>query len=76
MPFATPLEPLSRAFFSSAARTAQPPRRNLLRRIVDAIVESNRRKAEREIARSIARNGGRFTDPLETDIAQRFGNKR
>jgi hypothetical protein len=42
--------------------------RNLLLRVVDAIRDSNRRKAEREIARYIERNGGRLTDTIERGI--------
>ena len=47
-------------------------RRGLFRRIIDAIAASNRRKAEREIARFIARNGGRITDSLEREIERTF----
>ena len=53
-----------------------PPRRCLFLRIVHGLVESNRREAERKFARYIARNGGRFTDPLESNIAQWFGCRR
>ena len=35
-------------------------KRNLLLRIVDAIGETNRRRAEREIALFLARHGGQF----------------
>src|SRR5215217_5723810 len=43
-------------------------RRGLFLRIVYAISESNRRKAEREIARFIARKGGRIADSLEREV--------
>jgi hypothetical protein len=49
------------------------PRRGFLLRIVDAVADSNRRKAEREIARFIERNGGRITDRLERAIEHRYG---
>ena len=58
-----------------------PPRRSaivnkvgILRRIfetiLDAMYESCRRKAEREIASFVARRGGRMTDDLEREMAR------
>ena len=76
MPIASPLAELLHPP-APARPAAQPevrPRRNAFQRIVDAVGESNRRKAEREIARYIARNGGQLTDRLEHDIARRFGS--
>ncbi|WP_046867194.1 hypothetical protein [Microvirga massiliensis] len=73
MPFVARFDAFSRA---SPPRAVRPPRRNLILRIVDAIAESNRRKAEQEVAGYIARNGSRFTDRLEVEIAQRFGSNR
>jgi hypothetical protein len=58
---------------TSPASNAQAKSRGLLGRIHDAIVASNQRKAEREIAEYIARNGGLLTDRLESDIVQHFG---
>ena len=52
----------------AAAERSAAGSRGFLLRIVDAIAESNRRKAEREIARFIARNGGELTDDLERRI--------
>jgi hypothetical protein len=49
-----------------------PSRRPLLLRIIDAVADSNRRKADREIERYIERNGGRLTDNLERDIERSF----
>jgi hypothetical protein len=40
-------------------------KRNLFLRIVDAIGETNRRRAEREIALFLARHGGRFPDSVD-----------
>lgn len=37
-------------------------------RVVNAVAESNRRKAEREIALYLHRSGGRLTDNLERSI--------
>jgi len=42
----------------------------LLRRIFDALVHSRQRQAEREIARHLARSGGRLTDSLEREMMQ------
>ncbi|MGE3067615.1 MAG: hypothetical protein AB7K67_18710 [Hyphomicrobiaceae bacterium] len=50
------------------------PRRALWRRFVDAMIESRRRQAEREIGYYIATHGGRLTDQIERDIA--FGNTK
>jgi hypothetical protein len=60
-----------------------PPQRNaiaktvgILRRIfgaiLDAMHESRRRQAEREIANFVARQGGRMTDDLEREMTRRL----
>jgi hypothetical protein len=54
---------------------APPARRPLVLRIVDAIAESNRRKASREIARFVARNGGCLTDAVERRIGASYGGR-
>ncbi|HEX2136258.1 MAG TPA: hypothetical protein VHG30_10190 [Microvirga sp.] len=54
----------------AGAEPGRAPRRGILLRIVDAIAESNRRKAEREIALFLARRGGQLTDDLERRIAR------
>ncbi len=46
-------------------RRRAPVKRGVLLRIVDAVAASNRRKAECEIAKFIARNGGTITDRVE-----------
>jgi hypothetical protein len=45
-------------------------RPNVLWRIFDAIVESRQKSADREIARHLARSGGRITDNIEREITQ------
>ena len=50
-------------------------RRPLFLRIVDAIARLNRRKADREIARVIARNGGLLTDAVERRIGASYGGR-
>jgi len=47
-------------------------RPGILRRIVDAVFESQRRQAEREIARYLERTGGRLTDDVELRMTQRL----
>jgi hypothetical protein len=52
MPFSLPL--------TTHSASTKPQKRNLLLRIVDAIGETNRRRAEREIARFVARHGSQL----------------
>ena len=44
--------------------------RGIWRRIFDAVYESRRRHAERDIARLINRSGGRITDDVEFQMSQ------
>jgi hypothetical protein len=44
----------------------------LLRRFLDAMIESRQRQVDREIARFIHDNGGKFTDNTEREIERRF----
>jgi hypothetical protein len=46
-------------------------RRGLLRRIFDAFVTSQQRRADRDIARYVSESG-RFTDDTEREIERRF----
>ena len=41
-------------------------------RVVNAVGEANRRRAEREVARAIRNSGGKFTDSLERGIERSF----
>jgi hypothetical protein len=54
------------------ARSAAAPRPGLLKRIADAVFESRRRQAERDIARFVASTGGRITDDIERQMTQRL----
>lgn len=54
----------------TGATTGRRP--GLLRRIVAAMQEARLRQAEREIALSLTRNGGKFTDEAEREIERRF----
>jgi hypothetical protein len=46
--------------------------RGLLRRLFDAIEQSNMRRAEREIERYMRISGFKFTDETEREIERRF----
>ena len=45
--------------------------RRLARRLTDALEAQHRREVDREIARLLARSGGRLTDSLEREIMQK-----
>ena len=44
----------------------------MLRRIFGAIFETRQEQIEREVARFVARSGGRITDDIERQIMQHF----
>ena len=70
-PFNNLFHPYSTSGATSSGAGKRP--RSFARRIVDAIAASNQRRAEREVARFIALNGGRLTDGLERQLAERLG---
>jgi hypothetical protein len=47
-------------------------KRGILRRIFGAIFETRQEQIEREVARFVARSGGRITDDIERQIMQHF----
>ena len=47
-------------------------RRGLMSRLLDAMMASRMRQAEREIAAFLENGGGRFTDETEREIERRF----
>ena len=51
---------------------AAPAERNrgLLGRFLDALIEARQREAEQQVARLLARSGGKFTDSLEREAAR------
>lgn len=61
-----------------AADTAAPSRRtSLWRQLLEAMIASQQRRAEREIAAYLASHGGVFTDDTEREIMRRIsGNAR
>jgi hypothetical protein len=48
------------------------PRKSLWRRVFDRMIESQQRRADREIARFVASHGGLFTDDMERQIMRRL----
>ncbi len=50
------------------AAVQQPERkRGLLSRFLDGLIEARHRGAEQQVARLLARSGGKFTDSLERE---------
>lgn len=60
--------PRGKAEPATSART----RKGLFRRFLDALHATRLQQAEREIARYMALNGGKFTDEVEREIERRF----
>jgi len=52
----------------AAVRTT--PQRGFFARVIDAVVQSPQRQAEREIARLLEHHGGKFTDETDRLIGQ------
>jgi site-specific recombinase XerC len=48
------------------------PQAGVLRRILDAFVESRQRQADKDMARFIVRSGGRLTDDIERRMMNRL----
>jgi hypothetical protein len=53
---------------------ATAPRRGLLSRLFNAIVDSRERQATRDAETYLARTGHRFTDSVERELNERFFN--
>ncbi|HZP74547.1 MAG TPA: hypothetical protein VFB45_00255 [Pseudolabrys sp.] len=56
----------------TAAPATQATRPGLLRRVYDAIVDAQQRRAQRDIERLVAGRAGIFNDALEMEIGQRL----
>ena len=52
---------------AEVAAHAPERKRGLLGRFLDALIETRQREAERQVARLLARSGGKFTDSLERE---------
>ena len=67
--------PRSLAFTDPSSAKTQvktPAKRGFWRRLLDAVAESNRLRAEREITLYLRHSGGKFTDETEREIERRF----
>jgi hypothetical protein len=65
------LAPREMAFSKAdAVRAVRKP--SLFSRLIDALMVARTRAAEREIARYLRGNGGKFTDESEREIERRF----
>ena len=53
-------------------QTLRPPRRGFFRKLVDAMMASQQRRADIEIARYLRDRGGRLNDETEREIERRF----
>jgi len=60
----------------AAPADAKPVRKPFWSRLFDAIVESQQRRAEREIARYLATHGHLLTDETEREIMRRLSGRR
>jgi len=60
-----------------AVETAPGARKSMWRRMIDAILVAQQRRADREIGLYLASHGGLFTDDVEREIMRRLsGNSR
>jgi len=59
-------------FEKSSVQPAAPAKRGVLRRFLDAVMESRQRQADREIGRFLHDRGSKFTDEVEREIERRF----
>ena len=58
-------------FAPARPETEKAPRKSFWRRFGDALIESQQRRADREIARFLASHGGLITDEMEREIMRR-----
>lgn len=67
----------NRSAASAVPADDRPARKSIWRRMFDALVETQQRRAEREIARYLASHGGLMTDGMEREMMRRLtGNSR
>ena len=57
---------------AEVAEHAPERKRGLLGRFLDSLIEARHREAEQQVARLLARSGGKFTDSLEREAERTF----
>ena len=57
---------------ATATEAGKPPRKSFWRRVHEAVMASQQRRADREIAAFLHRHGGLLTDDMEREIMQRL----
>jgi hypothetical protein len=65
--FQAPAEP-----YRPTAGVSEPPRRGLLRRFFDAIMEGRQRRAQRDIEHILAHHSRTLTDAFEREMGARM----
>jgi hypothetical protein len=59
-----------------ASAIPRPARRGFWRALLDAVVASHKNQAQREIEAYVARRGGKLTDSMEREIADRLMHRQ
>jgi hypothetical protein len=57
---------------AEVAEHAPERKRGLLGRLFESLIEARYREAEQQVARLLARSGGKFTDSLEREAERTF----
>ena len=62
-------------YAGTEAAAATAPRKSFWRRVFDRLVETQQRRADREIARFLESHGGLLTDDMERQIMQNLSRR-
>ena len=65
----------SHHYTGTDAATATSPRKSFWRRVFDRLVETQQRRADREIARFLESHGGLLTDDMERQIMANLSHR-
>lgn len=68
----TDFAPRERVFTKTSSTPARTAKRGIWRSVLDAMMASRQRQADREIARYLHLHGGKITDETEREIERRF----
>jgi hypothetical protein len=61
--------------YAGTETAAATPRKSFLRRVFDRLVESQQRRADREIARFLETHGGVLNDDMERQIMESLSRR-